>query len=93
MVGETMNTTQICSNKETARSVRGNEEEDAVNWAIAQKNKMEKTTAVWGRGRGDVVTMRVVTNDEDKPTRVVQGTVTRKPSETLHSLDKRQYTK
>ena len=44
---------------------------------------MEKTAAVWGCARGDVVTMRVDPNDEDKPTKVVQGTVTRTLSKTL----------
>ena len=69
MVEETMSATRICSNKEAARLVRGSEDDDAIEWVIAQKNKMEKIAAVWDCKRGDMVTIRVETNDDDKPTR------------------------
>ena len=82
-VGGTTNRMQICSNKEAARLVRGSEDEEAVNWVIAQRNKMEKTAAVRDCERGDVVTTRGDTNNEDKPIRVVQGTITGIPNTTL----------
>jgi hypothetical protein len=44
---------------------------------------MEKMAAVWDCEQGDVVTIKVDTGDDDRPVRLVQGTVTRIPSKIL----------
>ena len=80
---EEMGATRICSNTEAARLVRGREDDEAIEWMSAQKSKMEKIATVWDCKRGDMVTIRVETNDDDKPTRLVQGKVTEIPNRVL----------
>ena len=86
-IGALADGTQICSNEEAARLVRGEDVDgvdyEDVEWVKRQRNKMEKAAAVWECKEGDVITMSVETGDEDKPNMLVQGKVTRMPSTTL----------
>ena len=46
MVREEMSSTQICSNEEAAQIVKGSDGKEAVEWAVSQRNAMEKMAAV-----------------------------------------------
>jgi hypothetical protein len=81
MAREDMNSTQICSNEEAAQIVN-----ETVEWVVNQRDAMEKITAVWDCEKGDVVTIKVDTGDDDRPVRLVQGTVTGIPSKRLTSF-------
>ena len=83
MVREEMSSTKVCSNEEAAQIVQGNDGRDAVEWVVSQRDAMEKMAAVWDCEQGDAVTMKVETGDDDRPVRLVQGTVTKIPDKVL----------
>ena len=83
MVREEMSSTKVCSNEEAAQIVQGNDGRDAVEWVVSQRDAMEKMAAVWDCEQGDAVTIKVETGDDDRPVRLVQGTVTKIPDKVL----------